>query len=309
MLDIHGLIHPARVIRYEIAFHPHARVSILYHCLQEVALLSRSAIEEARRHLPGFPAAEHPPRPTRRTPEGRFQYVPGAWTAATRASVVTERNQDHLDTPRRVHRQARPTGVALWVPPSERAVGSWSSWYPSSEWQLTTDQQTEAARHSREPCPQVQPGGWEHQDTSLAQREEQMQLLWALTDQTVSTPQRAPQRDRVGAPKSSAPSQRKQHKEIGTRHTQRSFRKAPRVRGRPSLRNLPHNLREQSRIRLMETTNSARHYGQERTERNALFNSHLGVSFVLVIASLPVRTGVGIWANNRRLMRNYTYHV
>ena len=90
MLDIHGLIHPARVIRYEIAFHPHARVSILYHCLQEVALLSRSAIEEARRHLPGFPAAEHLPRPTRRTPEGRFQYVPGAWTAATRASVVTE---------------------------------------------------------------------------------------------------------------------------------------------------------------------------------------------------------------------------
>ena len=63
-------------------------MSILYHCLQEVALLSRSAIEEARRHLPGFPAAEHLPRPTRRTPEGRFQYV-GAWTA-TRASVVTE---------------------------------------------------------------------------------------------------------------------------------------------------------------------------------------------------------------------------
>ena len=60
MLDIHGLIHPARVIRYEIAFHPHARVSILYHCLQEVALLSRSAIEEARRHLPGFPAAGTP---------------------------------------------------------------------------------------------------------------------------------------------------------------------------------------------------------------------------------------------------------
>ena len=78
------------MIRYEIAFHPHAGVSILYRCLQEVALLSRSAIEEARRHLPGFPAAEYLPRPTRRTPEGRFQYVPGAWTAATRASVVTE---------------------------------------------------------------------------------------------------------------------------------------------------------------------------------------------------------------------------
>ena len=78
------------MIRYEIAFHPQARVSILYRCSQEVALLSRSAIEEARRHLPGFPAAEHLPRPARRTPEGRFQYVPGAWTAATKASVVTE---------------------------------------------------------------------------------------------------------------------------------------------------------------------------------------------------------------------------
>ena len=112
------------------SFHPRARVSILYHCLQEVALLSRSAIEEARRHLPGFPAAEHLPRPTHRTPEGRFQYVPGAWTAATNASVVTEFRGTNRKYDPTKWRQLRTDFCDIWSLALEEVATPTAQFFP-----------------------------------------------------------------------------------------------------------------------------------------------------------------------------------
>ena len=64
---------------------------------------------------------------------------------------------------------------------------TWVGWYPNSDWQPTNDPQTSVARHSWEPCPPSRSDAWEHQHASLAQKEEQMQLLWALTDRTGPT--------------------------------------------------------------------------------------------------------------------------
>lgn len=52
-------------------------------------------------------------------------------------------------------------------------------------------QQTSSASHSWEPCPPAPSAGWDHQQASLAQRGEQTQLLWALTDKTGPPHQRA----------------------------------------------------------------------------------------------------------------------
>ena len=77
---------------------------------------------------------------------------------------------------------------------------TWAGWYPNSEWQPASDQQTSSARHSWEPCPPAHSAGWDHQQASLAQKEEQMQLLWALTDKTGPTHQS----EEVKAPQPSA---------------------------------------------------------------------------------------------------------
>ena len=78
------------------------------------------------------------------------------------------------------------------------------------------------ARHSWEPCPSATPAGWDHQQASLAQRDEQMQLFWALTDQTVS-PQ---QSSEVTASRPCACSQRKQAKTMSSPPCSKSHPKA-----------------------------------------------------------------------------------
>ena len=99
--------------------------------------------------------------------------------ALSRPSLAHQRGNTHgsgaQDTSAR--KQERP------LPPT------WAGWYPNSDWQPAFDPQTSDARHSWEPCPPAQSAGWDHQHASLAQKEEQMQLLWALTDRTGTTHQ------------------------------------------------------------------------------------------------------------------------
>ena len=61
---------------------------------------------------------------------------------------------------------------------------AWAEWYPNSEWQPAPEQPNSSARHSWEPCPPAPSMGWDQPQVSVAQREEQMQLLWAITDKT-----------------------------------------------------------------------------------------------------------------------------
>ena len=100
-----------------------------------------------------------------------------------------------------VRKQERP-------PPSS----TWAEWYPNSDWQPAPEQHNSRARHSWETCPPASAVGGDQPQVSAAQREEQMQLLWALTDKTCP-PQ---QRSAITAPQPCAHTQRKQTKETNS---------------------------------------------------------------------------------------------
>ena len=91
---------------------------------------------------------------------------------------------------------------------------TWAEWYPNSDWQPAPEQHNSRARHSWETCPPAPSMGWDQPQVSVAQREEQMQLLWAITDKT-GPPQ--PRTD-ITAPQPCAHTQRKQAKATSSRN-------------------------------------------------------------------------------------------
>ena len=61
-----------------------------------------------------FSSRAYLPQPTHRTPESRFQYAPGAWTAATKARVATESRKTKRKCDPTKWRQLRTDFCDIW---------------------------------------------------------------------------------------------------------------------------------------------------------------------------------------------------
>ena len=86
-------------------------------------------------------------------------------------------------------------------PPQDRRAPSWH---------YSQGQQVGGSQHSWEPCPAAQTKGSATRAASDAQMDEQVQLLWALSDQA------APRfrKEGAGQPKGSVPTRKRQDREV-----------------------------------------------------------------------------------------------
>ena len=135
-----------------------------------------------------------------------------AESAPPRSSLAQQRGNPYYGSAT-VRKQERPSPSA------------WAEWYPNSEWQPAPEQPNSSARHSWEPCPPAPSKGWDQPQVSVAQREEQMQLLWAITDKTGPPHQRTD----IAAPQPCAHTQRKQAKATSSPPRPKSYPKGPAV--------------------------------------------------------------------------------
>ena len=121
------------------------------------------------------------------------------------------------------------------------ASSTWDDWYPNSEWQPAPVQFSSGARHSWETCPPASSREWDQPQVSAAQREEQKQLLRALTDKTgqhradVTAPQPCAHTQRKQATTTSSPPRPKYHPKspavVSKAHAAQSKRPPPTASG------------------------------------------------------------------------------
>ena len=158
------------------------------------------------------------------------------------------------------------------------ASSTWADWCPNSEWQPAPGQHSSGARHSWETCPPAPSREWDQPQVSVAQREEQMQLLWALTDKT-DPPQ---PRTHVTAPQPCAHTQRKQPNAASSSPRPRSHPK-----GRAVVSPTPYRVNDRRKQQVVRRRMIAKNLilrrDRERTLRSARFSSLLSLPILVLL--------------------------